>query len=527
MAERSELHNALTVLGIDPLTIVPDADGTIRVGAPDAAVTVATVSRPLVGEGGELEIGRTLGEGGTGIVRAAVQVPMEREVAVKSVAERHGPVAARELVREARITGSLEHPNVVPVHALGTDESGNPLIVMKRIAGASWSIRGVTRAIGVLVALMALACAKPPPPESEPDLGPIDVTVDPGARAVWPGVDEPDGGRTIRRRVGFHDGQPVPYWVAGPATRATADVFWSCRRGDPACPFDARGALDWSAVVGGPIFARIPGEAGYSPYWLAWVVEVGPNHGADAIKSVAGLEAAEAAGEVTIRLARFDHGPALGVDAAVMNCLLVLHGTILEGNGGPLPGRPGTNAYPIAAAGGWHKGYRVQFFDFTPTEGVIPPDVASQSRPQMPAADLYVLARDCAGGSDSPACAATDQPVASLREDTLGLDLTGDGDLDDSNDLLSSVPGVPGYTALWRLRQVVVPAGRDGQVDLLDSGGPSAVTSLEALEALWATGRAEPPRDLEPSGRVLTVGETLVSGAVQVAIGEAVGGGLP
>ena len=46
--------------------------------------------------------------------------------------------AARALIREARVMGSLEHPNLVPVHAVGIDSAGEPILVMKRIEGVSW-----------------------------------------------------------------------------------------------------------------------------------------------------------------------------------------------------------------------------------------------------------------------------------------------------------------------------------------------------------------------------------------------------
>jgi serine/threonine-protein kinase len=36
------------------------------------------------------------------------------------------------------VTGHLEHPNIVPVHAVGVDEHGQPVIVMKRVEGVSW-----------------------------------------------------------------------------------------------------------------------------------------------------------------------------------------------------------------------------------------------------------------------------------------------------------------------------------------------------------------------------------------------------
>ena len=36
------------------------------------------------------------------------------------------------------MTGSLEHPNVVPVYDIAAGEGGEALIVLKRIEGRSW-----------------------------------------------------------------------------------------------------------------------------------------------------------------------------------------------------------------------------------------------------------------------------------------------------------------------------------------------------------------------------------------------------
>jgi hypothetical protein len=77
-----------------------------------------------------------LGRGGMGVVRLAQQRSLERDVAVKTGGKSER--AMRALVREARITGGLEHPNVVPVHALGIDREGAPVLVMKRIEGVAW-----------------------------------------------------------------------------------------------------------------------------------------------------------------------------------------------------------------------------------------------------------------------------------------------------------------------------------------------------------------------------------------------------
>jgi serine/threonine-protein kinase len=91
-------------------------------------------------ETGQLQTGDVIGEGGMGVIRAATQVALGRGVAVKTLKPgRTERAAALDLLREAWVTGAIEHPNVVPVHYLQLDGSGVPVIVMKRIAGVEWS----------------------------------------------------------------------------------------------------------------------------------------------------------------------------------------------------------------------------------------------------------------------------------------------------------------------------------------------------------------------------------------------------
>jgi len=86
------------------------------------------------------ELRQTLGEGGMGIVRVAEQAVLGREVAIKTLRGELGTSAdaAMRLLREAWLTGKLEHPNVVPIYDLGADDEGRPHIVMRRVSGASW-----------------------------------------------------------------------------------------------------------------------------------------------------------------------------------------------------------------------------------------------------------------------------------------------------------------------------------------------------------------------------------------------------
>ncbi len=83
--------------------------------------------------------GGTLGQGGMGLVRAAVQNRLARKVAVKSLRSEAKPEVARALLHEAWITGALEHPNIVPIYDVVLDEHQLPQVVLKRIEGTSWT----------------------------------------------------------------------------------------------------------------------------------------------------------------------------------------------------------------------------------------------------------------------------------------------------------------------------------------------------------------------------------------------------
>ncbi len=87
----------------------------------------------------DVQIKGTLGEGGMGLVQLAEQLSLGRDVAVKQVREQsRSEESTLVLLREGWTTGLLEHPNIVPVHALGRDADGEPAIVMKRISGTPW-----------------------------------------------------------------------------------------------------------------------------------------------------------------------------------------------------------------------------------------------------------------------------------------------------------------------------------------------------------------------------------------------------
>jgi hypothetical protein len=147
-ARMDELHFAKTLearFAADPdlaRTLVDQPGVTIEprrgvsLGATAALEALKKLSNTLTGR---IDLHDTIGEGGMGIVHLGTQATLGRHVAVKTVRPNvQDPDAAVRILREAWVTGALEHPNVVPVHDLGVDKDGAPVIVMKRIEGCEW-----------------------------------------------------------------------------------------------------------------------------------------------------------------------------------------------------------------------------------------------------------------------------------------------------------------------------------------------------------------------------------------------------
>lgn len=86
-----------------------------------------------VAEPSRYEAGGLLGVGGMGEVRAAQDARLGRQVAVKSSLRG----SAAELVREARLTARLVHPNIMAVHDAGEDDQGRPYYTMPVLRGRS------------------------------------------------------------------------------------------------------------------------------------------------------------------------------------------------------------------------------------------------------------------------------------------------------------------------------------------------------------------------------------------------------
>ena len=79
------------------------------------------------------------GAGGFGVVFKANDGQLRREVAVKFIknSRPNDTVIRLRFLFEAKITARLDHPGIVPVYGMASDEQGNPCYVMRFIRGES------------------------------------------------------------------------------------------------------------------------------------------------------------------------------------------------------------------------------------------------------------------------------------------------------------------------------------------------------------------------------------------------------
>ncbi|MBA3935974.1 MAG: serine/threonine protein kinase [Planctomycetes bacterium] len=86
------------------------------------------------------EVGQRLGAGATGQVYAVLDRDLQRVIAIKVLAPEPSGADGKEaasFLNEARLTASLQHPNVTPIHEIDVDQQGRLYFSMKRVAGRS------------------------------------------------------------------------------------------------------------------------------------------------------------------------------------------------------------------------------------------------------------------------------------------------------------------------------------------------------------------------------------------------------
>jgi len=86
-------------------------------------------------------IGKPLGAGGMGEVYEATDSRLRRAVAIKVLTgSLQEPERERDLEREARAVGRLNHPNICVLHDVGQHQ-GHFFLVMERLSGESLAQR--------------------------------------------------------------------------------------------------------------------------------------------------------------------------------------------------------------------------------------------------------------------------------------------------------------------------------------------------------------------------------------------------
>jgi serine/threonine-protein kinase len=92
--------------------------------------------KELSGRIGKYEILRVLGRGAMGIVYLAHDTVLERDVALKLMAQAaDDPATTDRFTREAKAVAKMTHPNVVTVFDLGSHTDGAPFIAMELLKG--------------------------------------------------------------------------------------------------------------------------------------------------------------------------------------------------------------------------------------------------------------------------------------------------------------------------------------------------------------------------------------------------------
>ncbi len=107
---------------------------------PAATEAIVELIHEMLPEGEpRLAYEKEIARGGIGAIGIAIDRALRRHVAMKTLHARtyDEPILVRGFIREAQITGQLNHPNIVPVHDFGVDESGQLFFTMKLVEGKS------------------------------------------------------------------------------------------------------------------------------------------------------------------------------------------------------------------------------------------------------------------------------------------------------------------------------------------------------------------------------------------------------
>ncbi len=113
---------------VPPVTTAPAPD--------DPTQRIRIIDRQA---GADYQLLEQLGSGGMGTVWLARQSGIARNVALKRMRRRSKEIDRHRFISEARITGGLCHPNIIPVYELGVDTDGRLFYTMRPVMGRTWA----------------------------------------------------------------------------------------------------------------------------------------------------------------------------------------------------------------------------------------------------------------------------------------------------------------------------------------------------------------------------------------------------
>jgi serine/threonine-protein kinase len=127
----AEIEATIAQVGTATGSTEPEGDGPVC----DSTFIVGVAST----QDQRFHILRPHAQGGLGVVFVALDQELHREVALKQILDHHADdqESRARFLREAEITGGLEHPGIVPVYGLGTYTDGRPYYAMRFVRGDS------------------------------------------------------------------------------------------------------------------------------------------------------------------------------------------------------------------------------------------------------------------------------------------------------------------------------------------------------------------------------------------------------
>lgn len=123
----------------DEFQALTAADSDLLLDTPHLSIKAPEILEDEVASTQRYAVESLLGSGGMGRVYAVRDLNLQRAVAIKSMKNRGAASrkAITALIHEARITASLEHSGVLPVHDLDFTENGEVFYSMRQVEGMS------------------------------------------------------------------------------------------------------------------------------------------------------------------------------------------------------------------------------------------------------------------------------------------------------------------------------------------------------------------------------------------------------